>query len=84
MAYWQVDFHDPEGSLGLSAIQADGASNFTAEATVFRGFVGEVGDDLGYGYGATVRIRVMVVVMILSHGHGHGHGHSHGYNICSC
>lgn len=43
MAHEQVEFYDPWGHAGLSAVQADEDSSYVAEATVFSGFAGEVG-----------------------------------------
>lgn len=37
----QVEFYDPQGGEYISAVQVDLHSNYTAELTVFRGFVGE-------------------------------------------
>lgn len=42
MAHEQVEFFDPVGYAGLSAVQTDEHSVYMAEATVFSGFAGEV------------------------------------------
>lgn len=42
VALGQVEFHDPLGLADLSAVQADEDSVYKGEATIFRGFDGEV------------------------------------------
>lgn len=45
LAHEQVEFYDPVGYAGLSAVQIDEDSTYIAEATVFSGFAGEVSVD---------------------------------------